>query len=74
MKANELQLGDHVFVKSKNKIGIVREIYSRDCYVWCGETYGSVYTDRYKYDDIQPVSLTPEILEENGFVAMNQNV
>ena len=26
------------------------------------------YNDIYPYDDIQPIPLTPEILEENGFV------
>lgn len=68
MKASDLSIGDFVFIKSKNKIGVVHEIYSRSAHVWCGETYGSIYADRYGYDDIAPIALTPEILEKNSWV------
>lgn len=67
MKASDLSIGDFVFVKSKNKIGVVHEIDSRSAHVWCGEVYRSVYVNRYAYDDIEPVPLTPEILEKNEF-------
>jgi hypothetical protein len=32
------------------------------------KTYGSIYADKFSIKEIQPIELTPEILEKNGWV------
>ena len=59
MKANELMIGDYIRVIYTQKIIKVREI-KQSC----------IYTNDngYEYNEIEPIPLTPEILEKNGFV------
>ena len=68
MKANELMIGDWVevpFLEGKPKIVKVEEILSDEINPeWDGmENYGGI---KIKY--VNPIPLTPEILENNGFV------
>lgn len=58
MKANELMIGD--WVKSRGKVERVREVY--DGYI-CTDSFEDSHD--YHFD---PIPLTPEILEKNGFV------
>ena len=54
-------IGDWVMNTHNQKPEQVREI--RECMVM------QDYNDLYDYDEIEPISLTPEILERNGFLA-----
>ncbi len=58
MKANELMVGDFIRTIFPQKIIKVKEI-KQSC----------VYTDDngYEYNEIEPIPLTPEILEKNDF-------
>lgn len=62
MKANELMIGDWVFVHEPECKGHQVDLIDlANEQVGCdGEIYG--------FDDIRPIPLTPEILEKNGFV------
>ena len=59
MKAEELMIGDWVMNTHNQKPEQVREIRERMVML--------DYNDLYDYDEIEPISLTPEILEKNGF-------
>lgn len=59
MKVEELMVGDWV----RNDLGEAQQV------VELREDGAMLYyNDIYPYDDIQPIPLTPEILEKNGFV------
>ena len=59
MKVEELMVGDWVH----NDLGETQQV------VELREDGAMLYyNDIYPYDDIQPIPLTPEILEKNGFV------
>lgn len=64
MKANELMIGDLVKVRHLNRIG---KVYRLDCAN--GETNGLValIDGDFDHSDIDPIPITPEILEKNGF-------
>ena len=64
MKAIDLMIGDWVRVKRTQKIVKVKEI-KQDC----------IYTEDngYEYSEIEPIPLTSEILEKNGFI-VNKHV
>lgn len=60
MKANELMIGDWVLVKLTQKPTVITNIGG-----------DSVYTEAafpLRFDEIEPIPLTAEILEKNGFV------
>lgn len=59
MKANELMIGDWVYNIHNRQNEQVEEIGS-------GLVMLS-YNDLYEYDEIEPIPLTHEILEKNGF-------
>lgn len=61
MKANELMVGDWVMNTHNQKPERVREILERMVML--------DYNDLYDYDETEPISLTPEILEKNGLLA-----
>ena len=76
MKANELMLGDYLRLKASGIPVVVHAIdYDNNIsnkhvvdFFFCeGECSGEA---RYNYqlDDFEPIPLTPEILEKNGFV------
>lgn len=58
MKANELMIGDYLKTIFTQKIVKVKEI-KQSC----------IYTEDngYEYNEIEPIPLTPDILEKNGF-------
>ena len=65
MKATELMIGDWVYNSHNRKNERVEEIGS-----------GLVmldYNDLYEYDEIEPIPLTAEILERNGFKRSGTN-
>ncbi len=64
MKANELMIGDWVFNTPNGKPEQVQEIHERMVML--------AYNDLYEYDEIEPVPLTAEILEQNGFVTKDK--
>ena len=59
MKATELMTDDWVMNTHNQKPEQIREIRERMVML--------DYNDLYDYDEIEPISLTPEILEKNGF-------
>lgn len=59
MKATELMTDDWVMNTHNQKPEQVREIRERMVML--------DYNDLYDYDEIEPISLTPEMLEKNGF-------
>ena len=60
MKATELMIGDWVYNTHNRKPEQVCEIRERMVML--------DYNDLYDYDEIEPIPLTAEILEQNGFV------
>lgn len=60
MKANELMIGDWVYNNHNQQPEQVCEI--REHMVMLA------YNDLYDYDEIEPIPLTPEALEKNGFI------
>ena len=59
MRAEDLQIGDWV----RNDLGETQRVVElRE------EGAMLFYNDIYQYGDIQPIPLTPEILEKNGFI------
>lgn len=58
MEANELMIGDYLRTRFSKKIIRVKEI-KQSC----------IYTEDngYEYNEIEPIPLTTEILEKNGF-------
>ena len=59
MEAKELMLGDWCFCELNGKPEKVQAIYEDKVML--------DYNDLYPYDEIQPIPITPEILEKNGF-------
>lgn len=59
MKANELMIGDKLKTVFSQKVVKVKEI-KQSC----------IYTEDngYEYNEIEPIPLTPEILEKNGWI------
>ena len=58
MKANELMIGDWV----RNDLNEVQQVVElREGRIMLA------YNDMYDYDEIDPIPITPEILEKNGF-------
>ena len=66
MKVTELQIGDYVRLKRTNEIVGVFEI-DGDRNVINNEPDGYCSEKNIAVDDIEPITLTPEILEKNGF-------
>ena len=72
MKATELQIGDWVYV-SKNftqKYHKIRELSNDDNTVLGGtyvNKYGVENNSVFQQNDTEPIPITPEILEKNGF-------
>ena len=65
MKATELMIGDWVMNTHNQKPEQVCEI--RECMVMLD------YNDLYDYEEIEPIPLTPEILEKNGWTYNNED-
>ncbi len=59
MEAKELMIGDYLRTKFSKNVIKVKEIKQSCVYV---EDNG------YEYNEIEPIPLTPEILEKNGFI------
>jgi hypothetical protein len=64
MKATELMIGDWVMNTYNRKPEQVCEIRERMVML--------DYNDLYDYDEIEPIPLTSEILEQNGFVTKDK--
>lgn len=64
MEAKDLMIGDKVKTVFSQKIVEVKEI-KQNC----------IYTEGngYEYNEIEPIPLTPEILEKNGWVYNNED-
>lgn len=65
MKVNEIQIGDWVKISRRNKIG---KVYRIDAANGKGNGYAAVIDGDYHEMDLEPIPLTPEILEKNGWV------
>ena len=65
MKVNLLQIGDWVKISHLNKIG---KVYRIDRANGEGNGYAAVIDGDYHEWNLEPIPLTPEILEKNGFV------
>lgn len=63
MEARELVIGDWVYNVHNKKPEQVQEIRE--------ELIMLEYNDLYDYDEIEPIPLTAEILEKNGFIYYN---
>jgi len=78
MKATELQIGDWVYV-SKNftqKYHKIRELSNDDNTVLRGiyvNKYGVENNSVFSPNDTEPIPITPEILEKNGFKKGNRH-
>lgn len=72
MKTQQLMLGDWVSHNGTPKtVDVIwgKEVSLDDpTKVW-----GSIYTDKFNEDEIEPIPLTPEILEKNGFSLQSDN-
>ena len=64
MKANEICIGDFVRVKHLSKSGKVYRIDAANGNKNCSV---ALFDGDFSLDDIEPIELTPEILEKNGF-------
>lgn len=64
MKATELMIGDWVMNTHNRKPEQVCEIRERMVML--------AYNDLYDYDEIEPIPLTAEILEQNGFITKDK--
>lgn len=73
MDAKDLMIGDWVLHDSKPKtVDVIwgKKVSLNDpTQVW-----GSIYTDKFNDDDIEPILLTSKILEENGFDVSDKEV
>ena len=66
IKASELMVGDKVLHDGKYKEVIT--IWPRSVSLYdSSQTWGSIYADNHTESEIEPIPLTPEILEKNGF-------
>lgn len=63
MKSNELMIGDWVKVIHLNKIG---RVYRVDAANGHGNEYAALLDGDFDCKDLEPIPLTPEILEKNG--------
>lgn len=61
MKVEDLMIGDWVYNANNQKPEQVCEIRERMVML--------DYNDLYDYDEIEPILITPDILENNGFLA-----
>lgn len=66
MEANELMIGDWVKISHLNKIG---KVYRIDRANGKGNGFAAVIDGDYYEGNLEPIPLTPEILEKNGFIA-----
>lgn len=65
MKVNELMIGDWVRITLSNKIG---KVYRIDEANGNGNGWAAVIDGDYHETRLEPIHLTPEILEKNGFI------
>lgn len=63
MKATNLMIGDWVYCITDNTNVQIEEIFIDDIYGWCYKYEGKLNA----LNDIEPIPLTKEILEKNGF-------
>jgi len=61
MKENELRIGNWVFDHTLNQYDQIEELRTEGAFFVKSNGY-------IKYQDLQPIPLTPEILEKSGFV------
>lgn len=69
MKATDLMLGDYLscWAGHPTKVVSIEYDYNEVNYiVWCREP-NDLLSVRFMLDEIEPIPLTPEILEKNGF-------
>ena len=66
MKAENLMIGDWVRITLRNKIG---KVYRIDEANGKGNGWVAVIDGDYHETHLEPIPLTPEILEKNGFLA-----
>ena len=64
MRAQDLMVGDFVRVKHIDKIG---KIYRIDAANGAGNEYAALLDGDFDCKDLEPIPLTPEILEKNGW-------
>lgn len=64
LKPSEFRIGNNI--ERRGEVGTVYSINPNDVWVKFGGEYGD--TERWYYDDIEAISLTPDILEKCGFV------
>ena len=64
LSVKSLQIGDWVKISHRNKIG---KIYRIDEANGKGNGHAAVIDGDYSESDLEPIPLTPEILEKNGF-------
>lgn len=63
VNAKELRIGNSV--ERRGEIGTVYSINPQDIWVKFGAEYGD--TELWRYADVEPIPLTPDILEKCGF-------
>jgi hypothetical protein len=66
MKVTNLMVGDWVQHNGNPKMISVIWPFSVSLYDPT-KTLGSIYADKFSVEEIQPIELTPDILEKNGF-------
>lgn len=71
MKVTNLMVGDWVQHNGNPKMISVIWPFSVSLYDPT-KTLGSIYADKFSVEEIQPIELTPEILEKNGFTKENR--
>jgi hypothetical protein len=64
MKATDLMIGDWVLYG--HRFAIIKELYNGHVTILCSINGQNEYVEE-TYDNIEPITLTPEILERNGF-------
>ena len=69
MKAKELMIGDWVRISHRNKIG---KVYRVDETNGNGNGWAAVIDGDYHESDLEPIPLTSELLEKNGFERVPQ--
>lgn len=68
MNASELMVGDFVKIKTDDDTFIKVQIRTLEFDIMWANIDDDETCDAISYDDIEPIPLTPEILEKNGFV------
>ena len=66
MKATDLMIGDWVLYGQR--FAIIKELYNGYVTILCSINGQNEYVEE-TYDNIEPITITPEILEKNGFTA-----